>query len=80
AGIVGEGAFTPHFEALLRVALSPELAATLGFAASFATITAMFIVLADLVPKRLSMNEPERVAMMLVGPMLLLCRARRPLA
>ncbi|MBY0368866.1 MAG: HlyC/CorC family transporter [Proteobacteria bacterium] len=80
AGIVGEGAFTPHFEALLRVALSPELAATLGFAASFATITAMFIVLADLVPKRLSMNEPERVAMMLVGPMLLLCRALRPLA
>jgi CBS domain containing-hemolysin-like protein len=80
AGIVGEGAFTPHFESLLRLALAPEAAATLGFAASFASITALFIVLADLVPKRLSMNEPERVAMALVGPMLLLCRLLRPLA
>ena len=80
AGIVGEGAFTPHFEAALRLALAPEMAATLGFAASFASITSMFIVLADLVPKRLSMNEPERVAMALVGPMLLLCRLLRPLA
>lgn len=80
AGIVGEGAFTPHFEAALRLALAPEMAATLGFAASFASITSLFIVLADLVPKRLSMNEPERVAMALVGPMLLLCRILRPLA
>lgn len=80
AGIVGEGAFTPHFEAALRVVMAPELAATLGLAGSFASITALFIVMADLVPKRLSMSEPERVAMALVGPMLLLCRLLRPLA
>ena len=80
AGIVGEGAFTPHFEGLFRLVASPETAATLGFAASFVSITSLFIVLADLVPKRLSMNEPERVAMALVGPMLLLCRVLRPLA
>ena len=60
--------------------MSPEPAATLGFAASFVSITALFIVLADLVPKRLSMNEPERVAMALVGPMLLLCRLLKPFA
>lgn len=80
AGIVGEGAFTPHFEAALRLVMAPEPAATLGFAASFISITALFIVMADLVPKRLSMNEPERVAMSLVGPMLLLCRLLKPLA
>lgn len=80
AGIVGEGAFTPHFEAALQLLVAPELAATLGFAASFASITALFIVMADLVPKRLSMSEPERVAMALVGPMLLLCRVLKPLA
>lgn len=80
AGIVGEGAFTPHFEAALRMVASPELAATLGFAASFVSITTLFIVMADLVPKRLSMNEPERVAMALVGPMLMLCRVLKPLA
>lgn len=80
AGIVGEGAFTPHFESALRVVVAPDLAATLGFAASFVSITALFIVMADLVPKRLSMNEPERVAMALVGPMLLLCQLLKPLA
>lgn len=80
AGIVGEGAFTPHFEAVLKLALAPEPAATLAFFASFSCITASFIVLADLVPKRLSMNEPERVAMALIGPMLLLCRVLKPLA
>ncbi|MFT7773171.1 hemolysin family protein [Roseateles sp.] len=80
AGIVGEGAFTPHFEAALQLAVAPEVAATLGFAASFISITSLFIVLADLVPKRLSMNEPERVAMALVGPMLMLCKLLRPLA
>jgi CBS domain containing-hemolysin-like protein len=80
AGIVGEGAFTPHFEAALLLMMAPEAAATLGFAASFVSITSLFIVMADLVPKRLSMNEPERVAMTLVGPMLLLCRLLKPLA
>ncbi|MFT7724212.1 MAG: hemolysin family protein [Roseateles sp.] len=80
AGIVGEGAFTPHFEALFGLAVAPEAAATLGFAASFVGITSLFIVMADLVPKRLAMTEPERVAMALVGPMLALCRLLRPLA
>jgi CBS domain containing-hemolysin-like protein len=80
AGIVGEGAFTPHFEGLFRLAVAPETAGTLGFAASFISITSLFIVLADLVPKRLSMSEPERVAMALVGPMLLMCRVLKPLA
>lgn len=79
-GIVGEGAFTPHFAQALSLMMAPEQAQTLGFAASFAVITALFIVLADLVPKRLSMNEPERVALVLVGPMLALCTLLKPLA
>ncbi|MGM9515214.1 hemolysin family protein [Roseateles sp. DB2] len=79
-GIVGEGAFTPHFAQALSFVLSPEQAQTFGFAASFAVITALFIVLADLVPKRLSMNEPERVALVLVGPMLALVAMLKPLA
>jgi CBS domain containing-hemolysin-like protein len=69
-GIVGEGAFTPHFEAAFKLVMGAETAATLAFAASFS----------DLVPKRLSMNEPERVAMAVIGPMLFLCRVLRPLA
>ncbi len=79
-GIVGEGAFTPHFAQALSLVMAAEQAQTLGFAASFAVITALFIVLADLVPKRLSMNEPERVALVLVGPMLALVALLKPLA
>lgn len=79
-GIVGEGALTPHFAAVFAWVLAPEMAARVAFAASFATVTALFVVLADLVPKRLSMNEPERVAVALIGPMLALCRVLRPLA
>ncbi|RZJ09377.1 MAG: HlyC/CorC family transporter [Rubrivivax sp.] len=80
AGIVGEGAFTPHFESAFRLAVSSEAAAKLAFVASFVSITALFIVMADLVPKRLSMSEPERVAMSVIGPMLTLCRVLKPLA
>ena len=79
-GIVGEGAFTPHFEAALLYLVPPERAQALGFALSFASITALFIVLADLVPKRWSMNEPERVALALIGPMLGLVALLKPLA
>lgn len=77
-GVVGEGALTPHFAALLAWVLTPERAATVGFAASFFTITAAFIVLADLVPRRLGMNDPERLAMHTVGPMLWLTRLLKP--
>jgi CBS domain containing-hemolysin-like protein len=80
AGVVGEGALTPHFEALLSQLTTPELAQRLGFVLSFGCVTALFVVLADLLPKRLSMNEPERVAMALIAPMLWLTALLRPLA
>ena len=79
-GIVGEGVLTPHFEALLQVLMSAQQAQTVAFALSFASITALFIVLADLVPKRLSMNEPERMAVVVIGPMLGLITVMKPLA
>ena len=69
-GIVGEGALTPHYQAGLQLLMAPEQAETLAFALSFASITALFIVLADLVPKRLSMSEPERMAMAVLGHLL----------
>ncbi len=81
AGIVGEGVLSPHYEAAMKLVFTdPERAAALGFAASFATITGLFIVLADLLPKRLSMNEPERLAMAVIAPMLALVAVLKPLA
>lgn len=68
-GIVGEGALTPQFSALFGYALKPEHAQTVGVLASFFSVTAGFIVFADLVPKRLGMLEPEALAVRVVGPM-----------
>ncbi|MEK8031182.1 hemolysin family protein [Ideonella sp. DXS29W] len=78
-GIVGEGVLTPHFAALLRLVTEPDRAQTIGFALSFLSITSLFIVLADLVPRRLGMNDPERLAMRTVGPMSLLTTLLKPL-
>lgn len=68
-GIVGEGALSPHFTALFGLWLAAPTAQTLGFLASFAVITSLFILLADLFPKRLGMAEPERLALRLARPM-----------
>ncbi|WP_374564604.1 hemolysin family protein [Ideonella sp.] len=78
-GIVGEGALTPHYAALLGLVLEPERAQAAGFALSFLTITSLFIVLADLVPRRLGMNEPEQLAMRTVGVMSSLTTLLKPL-
>lgn len=79
-GIVGEGVLTPHFETALGYVLAPAQAHALGFACSFGSITVLFIILADLLPKRLAMNEPEGIAMVLVGPMIALTTLLKPLA
>ncbi|MFG6449189.1 hemolysin family protein [Roseateles sp. BYS180W] len=80
AGVVGEGALSPHFEDLLRLIWDDAAAQRWGFVLSFFCVTALFTVLADLLPKRLSMNEPERVAMVLIGPMQWLTLLLKPLA
>ena len=77
-GVVGEGALSPHFTLLFSPWVSPTRAATLGFAASFITITAVFIVFADLFPKRLGMANPEQLAVRLLPPMLVLMVALKP--
>jgi CBS domain containing-hemolysin-like protein len=68
-GIVGEGLLSPSLEALLRQWLPPRTAASLAFAGSVTVVTSLFVVFADLVPRRLGMAEPERAAVWLVGPM-----------
>ncbi|XHS79340.1 hemolysin family protein [Burkholderiaceae bacterium UC74_6] len=79
-GIVGEGALTPYYHAALSRVMSPEAAADVAFGLSFATITMLFILLADLLPKRISMNEPERMAMLVIGPMQVLVSVLKPIA
>lgn len=81
-GIVGDAAFG---EPLSRVfaALLPEgadaAARVAGMAVSILLMTALFLTLADLLPKRWGMSEPERIALRLIGPMRLLIAVLQPL-
>ena len=68
-GIVGEGAFSPALTAFFANWLSPSLASSIGFLISFFIVTSAFILLADLLPRRLSMNEPERYVVRVLAPM-----------
>lgn len=70
AGIVGESALTPFFESALGVVYRGELLPSISFVLSFAVVTSLFILIADLVPKRTAMIHPERIAVIIVRPIL----------
>ncbi|MBS0454768.1 MAG: HlyC/CorC family transporter [Proteobacteria bacterium] len=78
-GVVGEGAFSPYFADLYSNWMNPELAQRAAFLSSFVLIISIFLIFADLFPKRLGMTEPERLALRLVGPMQFLITAFKPL-
>jgi CBS domain containing-hemolysin-like protein len=68
-GIVGEGALSPVVAGLASHWWEPATAQTIGFLFSFTVVTSLFILLADLLPKRLSMAEPEALALRVSRPM-----------
>lgn len=79
-GVVGEGAFAPLVQPLLAaLPLSESQVSTASAVVSFVIVTSLFILLADLFPKRLGMSAPEQVAIHVVGPMDLFQRLVRPL-
>jgi len=79
-GVVGEGAFAPMFEpAMLATGWSASAAATGASALSFVLVTSLFILLADLMPKRLGMTAPEAVAVRVIGPMHAVMRVLTPI-
>lgn len=77
-GIVGEAAFTPYFAIVLAWVFPPELAGKLGFACSFLLVTMLFVLFADLVPKRLGLAAPESIALRIVRPMQFLVKLFAP--
>ena len=78
-GIVGEGALSPHFSELFTLWMSGPTAERAGFLASFLIITSLFILFADLFPKRLGMADPERLVVRLAQPMAWCTPLLRPL-
>ncbi|HUH75817.1 MAG TPA: CNNM domain-containing protein, partial [Devosia sp.] len=63
AGIVGSASLTPYFTELLVRFLPIDWAETAGGLMSFVLVTALFILLADLTPRRIAMMMPERAAL-----------------
>lgn len=78
AGIFGEAALTPFYQNLIGLAYQGTLLGNISLFASFLTITTLFIVFADLIPKRLAMTAPEQVALRVVSPMQLCIRVLKP--
>nr|WP_241665386.1 hemolysin family protein [Pseudoroseomonas oryzae] len=62
AGVVGEGALTPGLSRLLLASGAGAWAEGLASVISFVVITSLFVLFSDLVPKRVAMMQPERVA------------------
>ncbi len=79
AGAVGESSITPSLEPLIVLVLPPEYAGSVASSIAFLAVTLLFVVLADLVPKRLALLSPERIALVVAPPMTLLMRLLHPL-
>ena len=79
AGVLGEGAYAPAFSRFFARMMAADTAATLGSLCSFLIVTTAFILIADLLPKRIAIGAPESIALRIGGPMLLCQRALTPL-
>jgi len=77
-GIVGESAFTPSLTVAFGWFLPAELASQVAFFCSFLFVTMLFVLFADLIPKRLGLAAPEAIALRIVGPMLFLVKLFAP--
>ncbi|MGE8200367.1 MAG: hemolysin family protein [Variovorax sp.] len=78
-GVVGEGSLSPYFAVFFEKWLSVAASASAAFLCSFIIIIAVFLVFADLFPKRLGMSNPEQLAVRMVGPMQVLITTFKPL-
>ncbi|MES2073705.1 MAG: hemolysin family protein [Pseudomonadota bacterium] len=79
-GILGEQALSPYFSAAFHAVLgSGPWVDSASFLIAFALVTSLFVLFADLMPKRLAMTAPEAIAMAVVGPMNGCVRLFKPL-
>ncbi len=72
AGVVGESAISPYLQRLFN---HEGLASTV----SFILVTSVFVLFADLMPKRLAMSNSEHIAVKVVRPMIFLIFILKPI-
>ncbi|VFP80350.1 hemolysin family protein [Candidatus Erwinia haradaeae] len=78
-GIVGDTAFSPAFFTIFVHIVRVDVAERLSFICSFTLTTSLFILFADLFPKRLGMNSPEKMSLKIIHLMRVCLFIFRPL-
>ncbi|MDH2927542.1 hemolysin family protein [Lonepinella koalarum] len=68
-GMIGESALNPYFVQLMSQYTQSNWVESASSWIAFTMVTFLFILLADLIPKRLAMTYPEQIAMKTVGVM-----------
>lgn len=79
-GILGEGAFRPYFLNFVMQFYQGSWAESISFALSFTLVTSLFILFADLMPKRMAMIAPEKIAVAVINPIQIFIMVSKPLA
>lgn len=79
AGVLGEAALTPYIANVLSGWLPDNLLSETSSVLSFTLVTAMFVLFADLIPKRIAMLLPESLALRIAAAMRLLLIISSPL-
>jgi CBS domain containing-hemolysin-like protein len=69
-GIIGESAFTPSIQNALSYVYQGPYLGDISFMCSFILIMSLFILFSDLIPKRIGMALPEKIALLVVRPMI----------
>jgi len=78
-GIVGDQSLSPYVEQAIGIVYDGPLLRPISFVFSFGLVTSLFVLFADLMPKRLSMVQPEKIALLIARPMQWCMRALSPL-
>lgn len=79
-GSVGESALRPYFMAWIGVIYQGQWLENIAFFTSFLVVTLLFILFADLIPKRLAMINPEKASLVVINPVLWVIKLCKPLA
>ncbi|OAL78543.1 HlyC/CorC family transporter [Acinetobacter sp. ANC 4779] len=79
-GILGEAAFRPYIVNFVNRIYQGPWTENIGFILSFTLVTSLFILFADLMPKRMAMIAPERIAVSVINPIQIFIKICKPLA
>ncbi|AWD69271.1 MULTISPECIES: polyamine export protein PaeA [Acinetobacter] len=79
-GILGEGAFRPYIAEFVSHIYDGPWTENISFALSFTLVTSLFILFADLMPKRLAMIAPEKISVAVINPIQIFIKICKPLA